>query len=417
MADYSQVNDYSAKDALATGNPLKLIKGSDIDADLSAIAAAILSKFDSTDIATAGEAQAGVNNTKVVTPARLTAWAQNNAGTIEDLQALADPGADRIMFWDASAGTLTFLIPGSGITITDTTISVDAGGLGGRTLTAGDGLSGGGDLSTDRTFTLDLNELGNETTIDPGDFVAMVDTTDGGSQKISFANLESALSIGNLSDFDANEIVDHTLITISAGTGLAYSVGGAHIGQNGTLVLDIDGLTEESTIDAVVDTVPFYDASAGVERKVPIDALVGAPLGDGLWYRNSAVNVTSSAATLVYNTAQHDSLSRGTFSTATGIYTAGSAPCRLLITASCRLETQQTQDVLSIDIQVDGSSRKIDAETNHSGAGVGEIAVVSATTILNLSAGQAVRCRIANTSTQAVTVGVANTQLSIVELA
>ena len=85
MADYSQVNDYSAKDALATGDPLKLIKGSDIDAEFSAVSTAIESKFDSTDIATAGEAQAGVSNTVVITPARLTAWGQNDAGIIEDL--------------------------------------------------------------------------------------------------------------------------------------------------------------------------------------------------------------------------------------------------------------------------------------------------------------------------------------------
>jgi hypothetical protein len=109
MADYSQVNDYSAKDALSTGDPLKLIKGSDIDAEFSALSTAVASKFDSTDVATAGEAQAGTNNTKVITPARLTAWGQNGAGVIEDVQALADPEADRILFWDDSANTTTWM--------------------------------------------------------------------------------------------------------------------------------------------------------------------------------------------------------------------------------------------------------------------------------------------------------------------
>ena len=58
MSDYTQVNDYSAKDALSTGNPLKIIKGSDIDAELAAISTAIASKYDSTDVASAAEAQA-----------------------------------------------------------------------------------------------------------------------------------------------------------------------------------------------------------------------------------------------------------------------------------------------------------------------------------------------------------------------
>lgn len=37
--------------------------------------------------------------------------------------SLADPGADRIMFWDESANAVTWLAAGSGLTITDTTIT------------------------------------------------------------------------------------------------------------------------------------------------------------------------------------------------------------------------------------------------------------------------------------------------------
>lgn len=51
--------------------------------------------------------------------------------------ALADPGADRIMFWDDSAGAVTWLTAGNGTTITTTT------------------LSAGGTLSADVTFSAD----------------------------------------------------------------------------------------------------------------------------------------------------------------------------------------------------------------------------------------------------------------------
>jgi len=55
----------------------------------------------------------------------------------------------------------------------------------GVTVTAGVGLSGGGSIESGITLTVDLNELGTETTIDAGvDFIAMVDATDSGSQKI-----------------------------------------------------------------------------------------------------------------------------------------------------------------------------------------------------------------------------------------
>lgn len=42
---------------------------------------------------------------------------------LQQLAALGDPGADRILFWDESANSYQWLIVGSGLTITDTTIS------------------------------------------------------------------------------------------------------------------------------------------------------------------------------------------------------------------------------------------------------------------------------------------------------
>lgn len=44
MSDYTKATNFTAKDNLITGNPSKLIKGSEIDAELNAIAAAIASK-------------------------------------------------------------------------------------------------------------------------------------------------------------------------------------------------------------------------------------------------------------------------------------------------------------------------------------------------------------------------------------
>ena len=49
------------------------------------------------------------------------------------IAALADPNADRILFWDDSLGAYTFLTPGTNLTITGTTI--DAAGSSGAALT------------------------------------------------------------------------------------------------------------------------------------------------------------------------------------------------------------------------------------------------------------------------------------------
>lgn len=51
--------------------------------------------------------------------------------TVDDVATLVDPNADRILFWDDSAGELRYLTPGTGLTITDTTIDAAGGGGGG----------------------------------------------------------------------------------------------------------------------------------------------------------------------------------------------------------------------------------------------------------------------------------------------
>lgn len=56
----------------------------------------------------------------------IAALATNAAG--RGLLTLADPGADRIVFWDDSAGAFTHLEVGDNLTITDTTLDATGGG-------------------------------------------------------------------------------------------------------------------------------------------------------------------------------------------------------------------------------------------------------------------------------------------------
>jgi hypothetical protein len=78
------------------------------------------------------------------------------------------------------------------------------------TLEAGNGLSGGGDISANRSFALDVSELGVEATIAAGDYIVMEDITDNGSQKITFANLEGSIDHGNLTGLSTG--ADHSYI-------------------------------------------------------------------------------------------------------------------------------------------------------------------------------------------------------------
>lgn len=130
MSDYTQITDYSAKDALTTGDPEKIILGSDVDNDLDAIATAILSKYDSSDLASAAQAIAASLNTVLMTPGRMVDWADGNAGAsgagmVGDIWRLADVNADRILFWDDSAGAVAQLaVDGTELVITTTNFTI-----------------------------------------------------------------------------------------------------------------------------------------------------------------------------------------------------------------------------------------------------------------------------------------------------
>jgi microcystin-dependent protein len=46
MTDYARIHDFTAKDALTTGDPLKVIKGSEVDAEFDALATHVATKVD-----------------------------------------------------------------------------------------------------------------------------------------------------------------------------------------------------------------------------------------------------------------------------------------------------------------------------------------------------------------------------------
>jgi hypothetical protein len=77
MADYTQITSFAPKDALTTGNPAKKIRGAEFDPEFAAIATAIQTKFDSSDIAANAEASALTGDSKLITPGKLAYALQN----------------------------------------------------------------------------------------------------------------------------------------------------------------------------------------------------------------------------------------------------------------------------------------------------------------------------------------------------
>jgi hypothetical protein len=77
MSNYIKATNFTAKDALPSGNAGKIIKGTEIDVEYTAIATAIASKADTnsptfTGTPLAPTANAGTNNTQIATTAFVT---------------------------------------------------------------------------------------------------------------------------------------------------------------------------------------------------------------------------------------------------------------------------------------------------------------------------------------------------------
>ena len=81
MSNYVKSTNFASKDSLASGNPLKIVKGTEIDAEFNNIATAVATKADLnspalTGTPTATTATAGTNTTQLATTAFVTAALQ-----------------------------------------------------------------------------------------------------------------------------------------------------------------------------------------------------------------------------------------------------------------------------------------------------------------------------------------------------
>lgn len=81
MSDYTKSTNFASKDSLASGNPLKIVKGTEIDTEFNNIATAVATKADIanptfTGVPSAPTASAGTSTTQLATTAFVTAALQ-----------------------------------------------------------------------------------------------------------------------------------------------------------------------------------------------------------------------------------------------------------------------------------------------------------------------------------------------------
>ena len=179
-------------------------------------------------------------------------------------------------------------------------------------ITAGDGLSGGGDISSTRTLAVDINGATDLTAPAVGDELLISDITD--SNNIKKADVASIVNLADhdaLTNFVANEHIDHTSVVLDAGAGLtgggdistgrSFAVGagtGITVNANDVQISDggvdttqlaADAVTGAKIADDAIDSEHYVDGSIDTAHignlqvttaKIAADAIDGTKLAD-----------------------------------------------------------------------------------------------------------------------------------------
>lgn len=111
MTDYTKSTNFATKDSLLSGNPLKIVKGTELDTEFNNIATAISTKTDNSAAAITGGTITGITDLTVAdggTGASTASGARTNLGLVigTDVQA-----------WDADLDTWAGKTPPSGTVV------------------------------------------------------------------------------------------------------------------------------------------------------------------------------------------------------------------------------------------------------------------------------------------------------------
>ena len=250
MSNYTPGTDFSVKDGLTTGDPEKIILGADIDDELDAINTAISSKEDTANKG-ASSGYAPLDGSSLVPAANLPTATSTAIGALETAttaEAQAVTATDKIITPGNIASV--FAVPpalGSSTpaAVSGTTIAASSaltlGGVGvvttARTLTASTGITGGGDLSANRSVALDISGLTGMTVAPVGTDGFLID--DGGTMKRMSYN---QVALPSSTDADAYSFAstDCGEILYYTGTGGHTWTMGTGVGQNNTFIIVVN---------------------------------------------------------------------------------------------------------------------------------------------------------------------------------
>jgi len=179
--------------------------------------------------------------------------------------------------YDGGTNTTFSVNAGTGLSISGDDVIISNAGVTETQLAtsvAGTGLAGGGGTA----LSVDLNEVGSEVVNVAADSIVFIDANDNGTKKDTIVDLVASIAGDGIGAASGVLNVD---VSEFAGTGLKDE-------GSENLALDIDGLTNESTV-AQGDYIAIYDVSAGAHRKTTIINALDDVLGTGFGIDGSVI--------------------------------------------------------------------------------------------------------------------------------
>lgn len=227
MTDYTKTTDFAVKDGLASGNAAKAAKGTEIDTELDNIATAVATKYDVNDRG-AASGIAPLDGSALLPAANLPVATEVAIGALEIATELEAEGlvVDDKIVTPLKLDDVLGNAAGASIVYTAGVFNVNSSGLG---------------------TTVPLTT----------DTVPYYDVSVTGERKATWASVNTVFTLAALSDYDANDHIDHSTVTMTAGTGLT---GGGTLEATRTFNLDISALTNMDISEtAAADSVLVND--------------------------------------------------------------------------------------------------------------------------------------------------------------
>jgi len=142
-------------------------------------------------------------------------------------------------------------------------------------LTAGLGLSGGGNIVTSRTFDFAPSELAVVPLSGLDYFV--VDIAAGGPRRSLISSINTIINHDTLAGYVANRHIDHSVVSIVASTGLT---GGGNLLSSRSLAVSIPSLNAGTPVG--VDEFMYVSQSTGEHLRAPVSLVLGGGSGGGI---------------------------------------------------------------------------------------------------------------------------------------